>query len=482
MPIDMKQSPVDQVIHYLPFDPTTQLPPWWTNLTQTGKDTYVESMLSQMEQDDADVVDDIRRGVRDGILSPPTVLDGEKNALQNERHAYTNWWNYNKGLGGKPAETEMDMIFAWYAHLKAIRQRLADARSVAEAIKRLLGASSGALLPNGTRIGGGVHTGPGGMGGVGGIGGAPSLPGYGGGLLGSLGGNRSGRGPGGSQFMPGLGFFPGVGPGPGGVGHGVGGIGLGGDEPPGPWNGGGLGSIGKHSGSGTGRQPGSSGSRKGSSPGYSETGSKGSGDRVTGADVDRNKVGTGGSPTPGPGDGTIVLPAPGPLTPSPPVGSPTPPSTPSGPAPSDPTPSDPTPSDPTPPDPDPDGEGMGDPWGDGGDEGPPIHKGGPYFTPHGGSTGGVGVIVAGGFGPRVPGSPVSYLDFLYKNVGPEGDGWGGNNPVVTPAIKPSDLFKPADDSIGPYNPKGTDYRPAPDDPTPGGPAGAAGRATRVRVG
>ena len=162
--------------------------------------------------------------------------------------------------------------------------------------------SGGALLPNGTRIGGGVHTGPGGIGGVGGIGGAPSLPGYGGGLLGSLGGNRSGRGPGGSQFMPGLGFFPGAGPGPGGVGHGVGGIGLGDNDAPGPWNGNGLGSIGKHPGGGTGRQPGTGGgTKKGVGSGYSETGSKGGGDRVTGSDVSRDNGtdvgGSGGTPS-----------------------------------------------------------------------------------------------------------------------------------------------------------------------------------------
>jgi len=71
--------------------------------------------------------------------------------------------------------------------------------------------ASGTLLPNGTRIGNGVHTGPGGIGGPGFGGGTPSLPGLGGGLLGSLGGHRIGRGPGGSQFIPGVGFFPGGG-------------------------------------------------------------------------------------------------------------------------------------------------------------------------------------------------------------------------------------------------------------------------------
>jgi hypothetical protein len=77
---------------------------------------------------------------------------------------------------------------------------------------------------------------------------------------------------------------------------------------------------------------------------------------------------------------------------------------------------------------------------------------------------------------------LTYLDFLHKGVGTGTDGWDGTNPVVTPAIKPSDLYKPADDSTGPYNPRGTDYRPAPDDPSPGGPAGAVGRvATRVRT-
>lgn len=300
---------------------------------------------------------------------------------------------------------------------------LARVRAFYKTIHATVSDGSGILLPNGALLGGGNPKIP-----------SPNTRPDERGLVGLPGTNR-GPAPG-TSYLPGVGIVTRPGSGP------TGRPPPSGLDAPGPWNGGGYK---KHVGGGTGQQPADGGGRKGIGGGSSgSSGGSGGGGLGDGAADTRNQVLSGDlDVTCGTGTydfGTVIC----------------------------------TPKE--------SGRPSDDGSSGGADEGPRVHKGGPYFTPHGGSTGGVGVIVAGGLGPRVPGSPISYLDFLHKGVGPQDGDWGGNNPVVTPAIKPSDLFKPADDSIGPYNPKGTDYRPAPDDPTPGGPAGAAGRATRVRVG